>query len=111
MQTIIFLIQGGSDEPYEVNFNFDGQNMSASCTCQAGQNGQVCKHRLEILNGVSSKVISNNKTDTKQVADLLKGTPIENKLTQLKEAEKELEAVKKKVDSTKKEVAKIMRGL
>lgn len=110
MQTIKFLIQGSSEVPYEVSFYFDGQNMNALCTCQAGQNGQICKHRLDTLNGDTSKIVSDNRSDVKLVLELFRGTPLENKLKQLKDAEKELEIVKKKVEATKKEIAKIMRG-
>ena len=46
-----FLVQGSSAEPYEVTFVQAGKELSASCTCQAGQNGLHCKHRLNILEG------------------------------------------------------------
>jgi uncharacterized Zn finger protein len=110
METIKFLVQGSSNEPYEVTFYFDGQNMNALCTCQAGQNGQLCKHRLEILDGNNSKIVSPNKADSKKIVTLFKGTPLESKLRQLNEVEKELEFLKKKVELTKKELVKIMRG-
>ena len=45
-----FLVQGSSAEPYET-FVQAGKELSASCTCQAGQNGSHCKHRLNILEG------------------------------------------------------------
>ena len=34
---IKFLVQGSSDEPYEVIFSKEGGRFTASCTCTAGQ--------------------------------------------------------------------------
>ena len=51
-ESIRFLVQGSSAEPYEVTFVKRGENLSASCTCPDGQNRLSCKHRLNILEGL-----------------------------------------------------------
>lgn len=110
MQTTKFLVQGSSLEPYEVTFYFEGQNITVSCTCQAGEFGQICKHRINILNDDSSKIVSGNKTEINEVRQKIKGTPLESKLTQLNYEEMQFEMFKKKLATTKKEIAKIMVG-
>lgn len=49
MNQIKFLVIGSSENPYEVNFIRRGNNLSAHCTCPAGENGQYCKHRFRNL--------------------------------------------------------------
>jgi uncharacterized Zn finger protein len=48
MEEICFLVQGSAEEPYKVTFRKKGNNLSAYCTCPAGENGQYCKHRIEV---------------------------------------------------------------
>jgi uncharacterized Zn finger protein len=52
MDKASFLVQGSAAEPYKVIFKLrDDKNLSAYCTCQAGQKGTHCKHRINILRG------------------------------------------------------------
>jgi hypothetical protein len=46
-----FLVQGSDPLPYKVIFKKDGGDLKATCTCKAGSNGILCKHRLSILDG------------------------------------------------------------
>lgn len=101
-----FLIQGSTTEPYETTFYFDGKNLNASCSCAAGNNGQYCKHRTELLKGEIAKIVSKNKSEITNLLQAFKNSPLDLKLQQLKSEEQQLELLKKKVDATKKEVAK-----
>ena len=111
MITYKFLIQGSTYEPYETIFYFDGKNLNATCTCAAGNNGQYCKHRTELLKGEITKIVSTNKSEINNLLQAFKNSPLDLKLQQLKSEEQQLEQLKKKVDATKKEVAKIMIGI
>ena len=110
MTTIKFSVQGSSVEPYEVTFHFDGNNCHALCTCQAGKNGQLCKHRENVLKGSTSGIVSNNHVEVNQIKQLFKGTLLESKFTQFAEEESQLEMLKKKIATTKKELTRIMNG-
>lgn len=91
-------------------FSFDGKNLIASCNCAAGENGQYCKHRIDILKGDTSKIVSNNKNEVANLLQVFKNSPLDLKLQQLKNEEQQLDKLKKQFDNTKKEVAKIMLG-
>ena len=110
MESVTFFVKGSSFEPYRVVFSLDGQRMTAECSCQAGQNGQVCKHRVDILIGDFSAVVEKNILIQEKFLNRIKGTNLLDKLLLFKEAEKQLEIQKKKVEFSKKELAKIMRG-
>jgi hypothetical protein len=45
----VFMVQGSVPEPYTVHITFEP--FTISCTCQAGQNGLPCKHRIHLLKG------------------------------------------------------------
>ena len=57
---ITFLVQGSSDEPYEVDFYKEDDKLKAFCTCMAGENRTHCKHRLSILAGSEKHIVSGN---------------------------------------------------
>ena len=92
--TIEFLIQGSAEERYRITFMRRSEtNLSAYCTCVAGQDGQHCEHRLDILRGdVSSVVEATGDVDV--VLDWLLGSDIEGALYRVGVAEKELATAK-----------------
>ncbi len=59
MKQIKFTVHGSS-EPYEVTFITDGTEIAAHCTCKAGEHGRHCKHRINLLAGDTSGIISTN---------------------------------------------------
>jgi hypothetical protein len=107
MKKIEFKVQGSEPEPYTVTFINDGNVINALCTCQAGQNGMHCKHRVKILSGISEKIVSKNKKDIETVLSWLPCTRIESAVKAFKTAEKNFEEAKKALSITKNELTKI----
>jgi len=108
MEDIYFLVQGSAEEPYKVTFQKEGVNLSAYCTCPAGENGQCCKHRIRILDGSEEGIISENVSDVKIVKTWLAGTDVEKALIQIVEKERVLEKAKKELSAAKKKLARMM---
>ena len=90
-------------------FNKDGSNLSAYCTCPAGENGQYCKHRFAILSGNTEAVVSKNIADAKRIAHWLPGTDVEKALQEVTRAEQELERAQKHLSAVKKKLATAFR--
>ena len=68
MDTLEFLVQGSSPLPYRVAFRRrNGGNLSAYCTCPAGENGMYCKHRVHIMRGSVEGIVSDNHGDVTTV--------------------------------------------
>lgn len=110
MQEIRFLVQGSAPEPYEVSFvKRTKNNLSAYCTCPAGENGQYCKHRFNILAGVTKGIVNLNEADVDRVTNWLPGTDVEVAIENMRMLEKEAEKIKLALATAKKEVAKTMR--
>ncbi|MGC8775541.1 MAG: hypothetical protein ACP5R6_09830, partial [Chlorobaculum sp.] len=80
------------------------------CSCSAGENGQYCKHRFNILEGITKGIVSDNLLDdVKIVQSWLSGTDVEAAIIKMRELESEAERIKKELSAAKKEVAKAMR--
>jgi len=110
MDTIVFLVQGSSPDPYVVSFAWSGTNLTAKCTCPAGRVGQHCKHRLAILRGLADGIVSPNHADVGRVRDCLPGTDVERAIFELAEAESQFEQAKRKLAGVKKKVVRVMSG-
>jgi hypothetical protein len=70
--------------------------------------GQYCKHRLGVLGGDSSGIVSGNAQEVSTVVSWLAGSDVEKTLRSLAEAEVELDAAKKRVAAAKKAMARAM---
>jgi len=105
MKKLIFLVKGSAPEPYKVTFQKTDTNLSAHCTCPAGDNGQYCKHRFNILGGISEGIVSGNEVDVETVASWLPGTDVEAAINQLMDAEAKYEQAKLELTVAKKSLA------
>ena len=109
MQKISFEVQGSAAEPYGVVFvKRSDTNLSAYCSCPAGENGQYCKHRFNILAGKTEGVVSENREDVKVVQSWLPGTDVEEAIQKMRELESEAARIKKELSAAKKVVARTM---
>ncbi|MCK8120539.1 SWIM zinc finger family protein [Pseudoalteromonas sp. 2CM32C] len=110
MEEILFEVQGSSEDPYGVVFvKRSESNLSAYCSCPAGENGQYCKHRFSILDGSTKNIVSDNHEEVKLVQSWLQGTDVEEALLQMRELEAKAAQIKKELAVAKKAVAKAMR--
>jgi len=109
MDIVIFAVQGSATEPYEVKFNRRSPtNLSAYCSCPAGQRGQYCKHRFNIMAGIETGIVSNNSQDVQIVRSWVPGTDLEFAIDNMRELENSAKEMKKQLASAKKKVAKAM---
>ena len=109
METITFMVQGSAAEPYRVTFKKNDSNLSAYCTCPAGENGMYCKHRFRILSGETKGIVSGNENAVASAVTWLSGTDVEQAISEVKKAEQRLEEAKKAVTLAKKRLAAAFR--
>lgn len=108
MQQLIFLVKGSSADPYEVTFIKDGASLTAICTCPAGTYGNFCKHRISILDGNAKAITSDNVSEATTVVEWLRGTDVEEALSELRVAEKLVDPEKKALNAAKRKLARAM---
>lgn len=102
-----FLIEGSQGDEYSVTFEFAGSSARASCTCQAGTNGQFCKHRSALLNGDVARLRSINTADVSQLGLLMQNTDLGAAYAQVLSATKAHDDAKKALDAAKKRLARV----
>lgn len=82
-ERIEFLVQGSAPDPYRVSFWRVGDNVQSSCTCQAGRNGLACKHRLNLLGGDITNVVSFDHETFARLQAMLEGSDVGSALREL----------------------------
>ncbi len=102
---ITFDIQGSAAAPYQTTFIKDGEKITATCTCPAGQFGTLCKHRTGLLAGDASAVVSDNVGQVSTVTEWIVGTEIEANIATLRRAEKIVSKAKRDLTMAKKALA------
>ncbi len=110
MEEMIFHVRGSSSDAYEITFIKDGASLTALCTCPAGQFGNLCKHRVAILDGKSDAISSSNADQVPTVTEWLVGTDVEAALSELREAEKITAYPKDELAILKKRLARAMNS-
>lgn len=75
-ERIEFLVQGSAAQPYRVSFWRVGDNIKSSCSCQAGKNGLACKHRLNLLDGDITNLVSSNPDSFQKLKRMLEGSDV-----------------------------------
>ena len=110
MEELIFLVKGSSSDTYEITFIKDGDSLTALCTCPAGTFGNLCKHRVAILDGDARSISSDNAHLAPKVLEWLAGTDVEAALTVLRAAEQSKDRTKDEIKVLKKKVARAMNS-
>jgi hypothetical protein len=105
MKKIEFRVQGSAPEPYRVIFRKDELNLSATCTCPAGVMGQCCKHRIRIMSGNSTGIVSANINAISEIQSWVCGTNVEKALKEMSQAEQDYENAKNRLSLSKKRLA------
>jgi hypothetical protein len=103
-----FLVQGSEPSPYKVIFKRIGADIKATCSCRAGVNGLLCKHRLSILDGDKGAVVSENANQVAEVASWLEGSNLAEAISEVVSLEAEKKLIEEKIKRAKKLVAKAL---
>jgi hypothetical protein len=103
-----FLVQGSGPSPYKVAFKKNGPDLTATCSCRAGVNRLLCKHRLSILDGDNGAVVSENTNQVTEVASWLKGSTVGEAISEVVALEAEKKLIEEKIKRAKKLVAKAL---
>lgn len=106
MDSLVFLVQGSSPEPYRLVCERDKGAIGVYCSCPAGELRQICKHKLSVLSGSMEAVVSGTRDDLEVLLGWLPGTALEAALNRLEEAERQLEASKAQLAIARKSLAR-----
>lgn len=105
--SFVFDVKGSSGN-YQVVISKTGRNLIATCTCSAAKNGMACKHRLEILKGSGTAVISSNEDEVKKIPEFIIDTLDGQLFLEYISKESEFEQLKIELSNLKKQLGKLL---
>lgn len=108
MERMEFLVQGSALDPYRVTLERVDNSLKAYCTCAAGSNGQMCKHRMRILQGNSDGLLGLDVCQLEMAVKWLIGTDAELAIRELADAESAYERSKKNLALAKKRLGRVL---
>lgn len=103
-----FLVQGSDPNPYKVIFIKDQDDIKATCTCKAGMIGILCKHRLNLLDGDKSALVSDNSEQLLDVASWLSGSNLAAAISEVVRLESEKKQLEAKIKRAKNEISQLL---
>lgn len=104
-----FDVQGSEPVPYEIVATKRGSNMTMTCDCMGAAMGRHCKHRVNLLCGDITHLVSNNAQDVEKLKEMVKGTDVEHALEAVLEAETAQRDAKRHHDGTKRALARALQ--
>lgn len=107
-QSCAIVVQGDSGITYAVSFVGGRKGLAMHCSCPAGFNGQICKHRRRLLNGDVTQVIQAGEK-AKELLQQIARNPLilsimEHELT----VEKQIAALKREASQLKKQLGRVL---
>ena len=100
------VVSQSTGEVYYIELSRNGDNLTCTCTCPAGQKGMHCKHRLSILNGDISDVDSGDTDKMHLIEGMLEGTDVDQALNELRKLEEQKAELDKAIKAQKKVLGK-----
>ena len=106
---IEILAKSSSGDPYTVRFYLEEDEISAFCSCPAGEHRKLCKHVIRIINGDDSILYdSNQKQIFMKIGSHLQSTVVPLLLSELNKSETMLENAKKNAKKAKKNLETVV---
>ena len=110
MDQLIIMVNGSSKDPYELTFIKDGASLTAICTCPAGTFGNLCKHRVAILDGDTKAVVVDEADKFPKGVEWLAGTDVESALAKLRDVDATSSTAKDVLAAAKRDLARAMNS-
>ncbi len=95
---------------YDIRAARTAGGVRLSCTCKAGQNGMLCKHRVALAAGDMAKIVEPAAADLDALKALLASSELPQACAILQGLERKLEDMKRGVSSLRKQIAGAMFG-
>ena len=102
--------KSSSGDPYDVEFLVESNKLSVFCNCRAGQFGQLCKHKTELLAGDQSRLFDESEaTLLDELAKVIsRASELREVATQIAESEKTIRIEQATLKRIKKDFAAIL---
>jgi hypothetical protein len=110
-EEITFEVRSSSGQGnYRLRAYRTGHGTRFSCECAAGENGQICKHRLGLLTGDFRMLERGRTQDIEVVRTWFFGSGLQETIAEISRLEHEMQKMKGHIAEAKKQIARIMMG-
>jgi len=109
MTVLRFRIASSQGDEYEVRATAADGRVWITCTCLAGEHGRQCKHRIGLLRGDVTAVLS-GADDVSALAEMVDRTPIAAAMARYDAADGAAAAAKRRLDEAKRHLAQALLG-
>ena len=97
------------EKPYSVDFIKEDERIKIFCSCPAGIHRQLCKHKIELIQGNKKRLHDSNDLEAlNQASTLFSDTEFLNHIANYYQKIKEIEKLKKGLKEIKLDLAKKM---
>lgn len=106
------VLRGDGSTVYVVSIDRQGDNVLATCTCKAGEYGQLCKHQLGILSGQQNFLASSDgdaRVKLNEFVSQIANTVCANYVAEYLSAVAGFEEQKKRRDRAKRNLEKTLK--
>ncbi|MGY6709723.1 MAG: SWIM zinc finger family protein [Rhizobiaceae bacterium] len=104
---LMFEVEGSSGDLYSIEVSRGARGPLIDCNCQAGQNGQYCKHRFALLDGDTSRLLAGHD-DIPALLTMVENTELSAAIGRMRQLEAEAAKLKAELSKAKKAVARAM---
>ena len=111
MSQVVFTVRSeSSGELYQLEASRTDRGVRFTCTCQAGQNGTHCKHRLAVLLDDTSSCVDVDEAALAGLKGMTEGSELMDLVREMNDAEREVTAAQAALKRAKKAVGKALAG-
>lgn len=108
LSSLRFSILGSTGNVYEITASRQGSRFTMTCTCEGAVKGLHCRHRMALLDGECTDLVSGNQKDVEELNILFEGTDAQRYYRELVQLEAQLEALKKQIKNRKHAFARAL---
>lgn len=105
-----FVVGGSAGSEYRVVLSQAADSVRMTCTCQAAQHGQQCRHRIALLCGDADAVIGGDVDQVAVLSGRIAGTELAAAMNEYLACEAKKQGADRAFKAAKKRLAKSMTG-
>lgn len=109
MQTTVLVRSSSRPEPYAINVAVEHTRIFVFCDCPAGVLEQYCKHKEALVMGDERILFDETQRESfLRATEVIKSSELPSMIAERREADRAVEAAKKRVKSLKVRIARSM---
>jgi|GEM_PF-3217945 len=103
--TLEFEVKGGEGVSHKITADRAGDNLTLTCDCPTAFQGNICAHRLILLAGDTSLLMSGNPGEVDELKSMIAGTDVDQCMREIADLDSKIRSLSTQLDDVKKKLA------